>query len=160
MSDTKRKISAWIPSALYEDIEKAGYTSPTVAVTEGLELLVKAHAEDSKETNGDKLETNRIQLETDRAQLETENKTLKSEVERLNMSLQKAPDISEFSRLQARSDELEKHNETLKVELEKASQDKEDLKTTHTNYMMQMQTLINQKAIEAPGAKKPWWQFW
>ena len=26
--------------------------------------------------------------------------------------------------------------------------------------MMQVQTLINQKAIEAPGAKKPWWRFW
>ena len=23
-----------------------------------------------------------------------------------------------------------------------------------------LQTLINQKAIEAPGAKKPWWRFW
>jgi hypothetical protein len=25
--------------------------------------------------------------------------------------------------------------------------------------MLQMQTLINQRAIEAPGAKK-WWRFW
>jgi hypothetical protein len=23
-----------------------------------------------------------------------------------------------------------------------------------------IQTLISQKAIEAPGAKKPWWRFW
>ena len=23
-----------------------------------------------------------------------------------------------------------------------------------------IQTLINQKSIEAPGVKKPWWQFW
>jgi hypothetical protein len=23
-----------------------------------------------------------------------------------------------------------------------------------------IQSLINQKAIEAPGAKKPWWRFW
>lgn len=23
-----------------------------------------------------------------------------------------------------------------------------------------IQTLLNQKQIEAPGAKKPWWQFW
>jgi hypothetical protein len=23
-----------------------------------------------------------------------------------------------------------------------------------------IQTLINQKQIEAPGAKKPWWRFW
>ena len=55
--------------------------------------------------------------------------------------------------LQARNEELEKHTETLKKELE-------DLKSMQNNYMMQMQTLINQKAIEAPGAKKPWWLFW
>jgi hypothetical protein len=23
-----------------------------------------------------------------------------------------------------------------------------------------IQTILNQKAIEAPGAKKPWWRFW
>jgi hypothetical protein len=62
--------------------------------------------------------------------------------------------------LRVRSEELEKHNETLKKELDKASQDKEDLKETHKNYMIQVQTLINQKSIEAPGAKKKWYQFW
>ena len=47
MSDTKKKISAWIPATLYEDIEKAGYTSPTIAVTKGLELLVRTHYGDN-----------------------------------------------------------------------------------------------------------------
>jgi hypothetical protein len=64
MSDTKRKISAWIPAALYDDVEKAGYTSPTIAVTKALELLVRTqpgHNPDTTrtqpghnpETNGD-----------------------------------------------------------------------------------------------------------
>jgi hypothetical protein len=48
---------------------------------------------------------------------------------------------------------LKDYNDSLKKELE-------DLKSMHNNYMLQMQTLINQKAIEAPGAKKPWWRFW
>ena len=48
---------------------------------------------------------------------------------------------------------LKDYNGSLKKELE-------DLKAIHNNYMLQMQTLINQKAIEAPGAKKPWWRFW
>ena len=48
---------------------------------------------------------------------------------------------------------LKDYNDSLKKELE-------DLKSMHNNYMLQMQTLINQKAIEAPGAKKKWWQFW
>jgi hypothetical protein len=62
--------------------------------------------------------------------------------------------------MRTRSEELEKRNETLKAELVKAGQDKDDIKKTFDNYMVQVQTLINQKAIEAPGAKKHWWQFW
>jgi hypothetical protein len=41
-----------------------------------------------------------------------------------------------------------------------AGQDKEAVQNLYNNYMLQMQTLINQKAIEPPGAKKPWWRFW
>ncbi len=56
--------------------------------------------------------------------------------------------------------ELEKHNQTLKGELEKAHQDKDVIQNHYDNYMRQMQTLIQQKAIEAPGEKKPWYKFW
>ena len=62
-------------------------------------------------------------------------------------------EFSEIPELKARIEEKEQHIETLKKELENISQ-------MHNNYMLQMQTLINQKAIEAPGAKKPWWRFW
>jgi hypothetical protein len=56
-------------------------------------------------------------------------------------------------------EEKNKHIETLKDELTKAERDKEDLKNMYNNYFLQTQTLINQKAIEAPGQKK-WWKFW
>jgi chromosome segregation ATPase len=92
--------------------------------------------------------------------LQTENAKLKD-------SLQDTREPGELLQLRAKSEELEKHNTTLKAELDKAERDKEDLKTTYNklqdtynNYMAQMQTLIKQKSIEAPGAKKPWWQFW
>lgn len=79
----------------------------------------------------------------------------------LEENFRKAPNLVEFSHLQARSEELEKHNFILKGELEKAERDKEDLKQTYNNYFLQIQTLINQKAIEAPGEKKkPWYKFW
>jgi predicted RNase H-like nuclease (RuvC/YqgF family) len=55
--------------------------------------------------------------------------------------------------LQVRVEELQAHNDTLKKELE-------NYKTLHNNYMLQVQTILNQKIIEAPGAKKPWWRFW
>ncbi len=48
---------------------------------------------------------------------------------------------------------IKEYNTTLKQELE-------DTKELHRNYMLQMQTLITQKQIEAPGVKKPWWRFW
>ncbi len=54
----------------------------------------------------------------------------------------------------ARIDELKAHNETLKKDLDHARQDKEDLKKTFDNYMVQVQTLINQKAVEASEEKK------
>jgi Uncharacterized conserved protein len=95
------------------------------------------------------------------------------EVQRLTQELQK--NVSDLQVLQATFDgiqglseekdkqleEKNKHIETLKEELEKAERDKEDLKTTYNNYFLQVQTLINQKAIEAPGEKKkPFWKFW
>jgi hypothetical protein len=73
----------------------------------------------------------------------------------------KNPEISQdIPILKARLEEKEVLIETMKAEIEKAEIDKEDLKTTYNNYFLQVQTLINQKAIEAPGAKKKWWQFW
>ena len=36
----------------------------------------------------------------------------------------------------------------------------QNLKDIHNNYMLQMQSLINQRAIEAPNPKKQWWKFW
>ncbi len=62
-------------------------------------------------------------------------------------------EYSEIPELKARIEEKEQHIETLKKELENISQ-------MHNNYMVQMQTLINQKAIEVQRAKKPWWRFW
>ena len=50
---------------------------------------------------------------------------------------------------------LKEYNDTLKKELE-------DFKSMHNNYFLQMQTLINQRALEPPAAEKikPWWRFW
>ena len=84
----------------------------------------------------------------------TENiKALQTENTKIKEDLLKTPDPLEFAQLRARSEEMERHNETLKKELGISQE-------THRNYMLQVQTLINQKAIEAPGAKKPWWKIW
>jgi len=46
------------------------------------------------------------------------------------------------------------------IEIEFLRKEIDDLKSIHNNYMIQVQTILNQKTIEAPGVKKPWWRFW
>jgi len=77
------------------------------------------------------------------------------------------PDIREHTQAQADIQELtarlgerERVIAILQADLDKAGQREEDLKQMHNNYFLQVQTLINQKAIEAPGNKKQWWKFW
>ena len=157
MPETKRKICVWVSTDMYYKVVEAGYDSPTVAVMKGFELLLE-EAECRQYTSN---------LEQTVSQITADNSNLKNEVKRLTLALQDAPDPTELAQLKARYEELDKHNKTLKAELEKAERDKEDLKNTYNklqdtynNYMAQMQTLIKQKAIEAPGTKKPWWRFW
>ena len=92
--------------------------------------------------------------------LEKQIEETQRKIKDLEENLKKAPDPIELAQLRTRSEELEKHNLTLKGELEKAHQDKENIQNLYDNYMRQMQTLIKQKAIEAPGEKKKWWKFW
>lgn len=62
--------------------------------------------------------------------------------------------------LEIRMEETQKQIKDLQKELEKAERREIYFEEMHNNYMMQVQTLINQKQIVAPGAKKPWWRFW
>lgn len=58
-----------------------------------------------------------------------------------------SPEPGELFHLRARYEELERNNTILKAELEKLSSAKEDLKNTYNNYFLQVQSLINQKAV-------------
>jgi hypothetical protein len=126
-----KKIQCWIPISIWDELKERGYPTISKAVNEALEKLLGIPQEiPYKDISG----------------------------------MQKFP---EFPELKARIEEKDKqiedkdrHIESLKKELESAGQREQDLKQMHSNYMMQMQTLINQRAIEVPGAKKPWWRFW
>lgn len=84
---------------------------------------------------------------------ETVIQALESFIER-NALGQSQTENTELKAVQkARIKELQNHNEILIKELE-------DFKNLHNNYMLQMQTIITQKAVEAPETKKPWWRFW
>lgn len=141
------KLSAWISDQLYDDLQVLGYfgrqISQTETITSALELLLTESQEGDKgEILGDIRET-------------LGDQTIKvGDSGRLGELEIKLGDMQDII------NEKDKHIETLKDELNKAERDKEDLKVTYANYFTQVQTLINQKAIEAPGAKKPWWRFW
>jgi chromosome segregation ATPase len=115
-----------------------------------------------QDTEGYRMDMDRIQkdLNQDIIGYKQDITALQAENAKLKDSLQEAREPRELLQLRARSEELERHNTTLKADLDKAERDKEDLKTTYNNYFLQVQTLINQKAIEATGEKKPWWRFW
>jgi len=155
MSDTKKKISAWIPNTLYEDIEKAGYTSPTIAVTKGLELLVKTHSGDILETAGHNVDTIGDIPETYRRQLETEKNYLKKEIERLTNIIDESPDPVElaemkgnFKGMQRLLEEKDKRIEDLKREVETL------------NVFAHYFKAVEPRQIESPEVKRPWWKFW
>jgi hypothetical protein len=132
--EEKKKIQAWIPVSLWIKIDQIGFTSQTEAVTQAFKNLL--------------LDQNRLKIDQIRSNTD---QIISSEINELGNILNEKD-----KRLQ----EIQEHNETLKIELEKAHQDKEAIQNLYDNYMRQMQTLITQKAIEAPGANKPWWRFW
>jgi chromosome segregation ATPase len=137
--EEKKKIQAWVPISIWIQVESFGFKSQNEAVNSAFEKLIEIQGNNQAESKENQINSKNNQLESNminelRARLEEKENSFR---------------------------ELQNHNETLKRELNKAEQDKEDLKTTYNNYFLQVQTLINQKAIEAPGKKnKPFWKFW
>ena len=152
--EEKHKINCWISESLWKQVENLGYDSPTKATVAAFEALVLQEEKGSdQETLGSTQEERLPEMEK---QLEEAQKQIKASEEKLKI----APDPAELAQLRSRSEELDKHNSTLKEELRKSGQREEDLKQMHNNYFLQVQTLINQKAIEATGNKKKWWKLW
>jgi len=130
MPEDKIRVSARIPKELY-DVCLQRYDNITSAINAGLELL-SFQSEDKTKTNEDNLKTSE-----DRSSRQNEDSNRQGDIQELK----------------ARVEEKDRHIESLKGELD-------NLRSVHNNYMVQVQTLINQKAIEAPGSKKRWWRFW
>jgi predicted RNase H-like nuclease (RuvC/YqgF family) len=150
--ETRIHISIKIPERLHDlillNVTEGKYKDKTACVTVALENeLGNTHQDVLCNTEASHDRVTEIQ------KLEMVLQEKHAEIEKLKAELSKASDPIEMAQLRARFEELERHNETLKKELEINQE-------THRNYMMQVQTLINQKQIEAPGAKKQWWRFW
>jgi len=151
-SEARVHITAKIPSELHDlmlqRISEKKYKDKTECVTIALENEM-SNTQQEPICN---TEVSHIR-DTEFEELKHVLQEKHGEIERLKIELAQASNPAELVELRARNEELQAHNETLKNELEKAGQ-------RYDNYMAQMQTLIKQKAIEAPGAKKPWYKFW
>jgi len=178
MSDEKRKISALIPFTLSDELKKIGYNSVTDAVLKGLELLVLEAKHPIEEyqnqieeyskkicileaNNANQIEEYQNQIKEYEKRIEEYKHQIEEELNQINEYENLIGEYSQKIEILLVENRIQtEYNATLKVDLDKASQREEDLKSMHNNYMLQMQTLITQKAIEAPGTKKPWWRFW
>jgi len=164
--ETRIHISIKIPERLHDlillRVSDGRYKDKTACVTEALENeLSNTHqaAHSNTEASHDRA------TKTQKMEMVLQEKH--AEIERLKAELSKASDPIELTQLRTMTEEKDKqieekdrHIGTLQKELDKAGQDKDDIKKTFDNYMVQVQKLINQKAIEAPRAKKPWWKIW
>jgi predicted RNase H-like nuclease (RuvC/YqgF family) len=157
MPEDKIRVSARIPKELY-DICLQRYDNITNAINAGLELL-RAQSEDKTKTNEDTCQQNKdtsVQDE-DTSQLVNDTRLHSEDERQTNEDDNSKANIQELkARIEEKDKQIEekdRHIETLKKDLDVSQE-------THRNYMLQVQSLINQRALEAPGAKKPWWQFW
>ena len=142
------KIPKHLHDSILEAVESGKYKDKTTCIIEALEIILNNTQQEAL-INQEILQNKEAEIQNLQSILQTKY----AEIQKLQDVLHKAPDLMEFAQLHTKSEELNAHNETLKKELE-------DIKNLYNNYMLQMQTLINQKVIEAPGAKKPWWRFW
>jgi chromosome segregation ATPase len=159
MLQVKKSVTARIPIELYDKCNQQ-YENMTDAIIAGLEMLCNQSESICKT---DVININNLNAElgekTARIQdLHDRNVTLEKELERFKNKEAGNKEIlhSYEARLEEKNFriiDLQAHNDILKKELE-------TLQNMHTNYMLQVQTIINQRVIEAPGTKKPWWRFW
>ena len=136
------KVCGWLSDEVFSKLVEKGYKSHTIIVRHGAELIIGQHIGEHGEL------TERTHEGTEEEP--QENRENNGELRELRAQVGEQREHIETLKI---------HTATLKEELENAGHDKDDIKKTFDNYMVQVQTLINQKAIEAPGAKK-WYQFW
>lgn len=144
--ELKIMVSAKIPVSLHDSIieavNKKKFKDKTTCITEALEKLLHHTQQEHMSV---------------RQNIKHE---MQDEINKLENVLCDIPDKIEYIRLQVRAEEKDKQIKEKEQHIEALKKEIENLKQIHNNYMMQMQVLINQKVIEAPGTKKPWWRVW
>jgi hypothetical protein len=129
-----KKVQCWIPQDTWNKIVSLGYDSPTIAVTKAFEKLLEDPLKIPEISPNDP----RVNpLVSPKDPIESPDiPVYKVKIEALEMVLA----------------EKDRSIERLENDLKKADIDKEDLKAMHNNYMLQVQSLINARALTPPGS--------
>jgi hypothetical protein len=154
MRDNQKRLNVYVPEDLYTQIVQPGRTVTEVVIQALEAFLTDAPGQSQTESNELKtIQEARIQ------ELQNHNELLKKELEIIlgsdkNTSSEEGKSNEEFvMSLNRRIESLEDQLKTKDNQIGKLTENMQ-AQSVH------IQTLINQKAIEAPGAKKSWWRFW
>jgi hypothetical protein len=143
----RKRININIPMTLCQQVTQSKYTL-TEAITEDLILLLSG----SSKNNENEINHDILNLQESRINdLQTHKETLIRELEDLNRKESENKNI-----LQLHEDRIKDLQDQLRANQDQLKEKDEQLKAQ----AIHIQTLLNQKSIEAPGAKKSWWQFW
>ena len=162
MVEGKIQVGSRIPKTLYDNCLRIR-ENMTIAIIDGLELLV-IQSENANFKNDNACSTNDNKKDSNDTEYGKIDNNYENKIEKHNQLSDNnnfTIDNSLTTELKTKVEEKEALITVLRKDLEQAHRDKDDIKNLYDNYMRQMQTLIQQKAIEAPGEKtKKWWKFW
>lgn len=177
MQQIKKSVTARIPIKLYDKCNQQ-YNNMTDAVIAGLELLCNQNEIISKtnvitigefETRIEKKDVKINELQNYNVNLIRELENLKTKEpgnkEILQLHEVRIKDLQEQIKIkdnlqEARIKDLLDQLTVKDQQLEKKDIQIENLTNTMQSQAINIHDMLNQKAIEAPGAKKPWWKFW
>jgi hypothetical protein len=141
MREGQKRINVYLPENLYSRVLKSEYNL-TEAIVKGLTDLLEASEEGFEKT----VDTNTP--EDSNPPNSELVKSLQNHITSLENQL-KVKDKQFDEQLKAKDRQIENRDAEIA-----------NLTETIQKQVVNIYNLSNQKAIEAPGAKKPWWRFW
>ena len=155
MSENKKRINVYIPYKMYVKIDESDY-SLTDAIISGLDLLFtysKNHTIESNEFE------NREVLQMQLTELQLQNEALKSENQDLKRNGSDTKNVLQL--LESNNKQMQEQLKVKDEQMNTKDTQIERLTDTMQAQAVQLQTLINQRALEQP--KRTLWQslkFW
>lgn len=141
MAEEKKRINAFVPADLYEQVMSKGYTTITEAIIKGFERLLDNEHGTSKD-NVQKLNSGLVA-------------SLKERIESLEEQL-RVKDGNYRERIQDLKEQLKVKDQ----QLEKKDTQIENLTNTMQSQAINIHDMLNQRVIESPDTKNKWWKFW